>query len=40
MMDNLTTSISVSQDTPISAVTKDKLSTPTNKDRFVPRRPA
>ncbi len=35
MMDNLTTSISVSQDTPVSAVTKDKLSTTTNKDRFV-----
>ena len=34
MMGNLTTSISVSQDTPLSAVTKDKLSTPTNKDRF------
>ncbi len=34
MMDNLTTSISVSQDIPLSAVTKDKLSTPTNKERF------
>ena len=34
-MDNLTTSISVSQDTPISALSKDKLSTTTNKDRFV-----
>jgi hypothetical protein len=35
MMNNLTTSVSVGQDTPISAVTKDKLSAPTNKDRFV-----
>ena len=35
MMNNLTTSISVSQETPVSAVTKDKLSATTNKDRFV-----
>ena len=34
MMGNLTTSISVSQDTPLSAATKDKLSTPINRDRF------
>ena len=34
MMDNLTTSISVSQDIPVTAVPKDKLATPTNKDRF------
>ncbi len=34
MMDNLTTSISVRQDVPLSAVTKEKLPTPTNKERF------
>ena len=33
MMDNLTTSISVSQDIPV-AVNKDKLSTSTNKERY------
>ena len=34
MMDNLTTSISVSQDIPGTAVPKDKLATTTNKYRF------
>lgn len=34
MMNNLTTSISVSKDIPLSAVIKDKSSTSTNKERF------